>query len=210
MSTFALVAASDFNQEHFMGMWQSNIFDSIIAVDGGYAHLKALGCVPTVAIGDFDSLGYVPSDVQCETHPSHKDASDLELALCRAQAEGAQIVYVYGALGGRIDHTIANIQLLAHFAEAGMVVSAVSPDAVLRYVVGPNVYELPPFDGGTVSVFSLTSESRGVTERGLEYPLDEATLTNRTTLGLSNEFTGQHASISVEEGTLLVIRPFIS
>lgn len=208
-STIALVAASEFNAAHFRSAMEAGLFDSVIAVDGGFAHLQAIGCVPDLAIGDFDSLGFEPSGVPCQAYPARKDKSDLELALDHALAEGAAEVYVYGAFGGRLDHTVANIQLLASYAEAGISVTAVGAAEIARYVVGPATLELPLCKEGIVSVFSLVAESHGVTERGLEYPLDDALLTDRTTWGLSNEFTGKPASVSVREGTLLVLCPLI-
>ena len=87
--------------------------DSCIAVS--YTHL-AVDCAPDLAMGDFDSLGYVPEGMSVKAFSPEKDASDMELALEEALARGADAVEVYGALGGRLDHTVANLQLLASFA----------------------------------------------------------------------------------------------
>lgn len=210
MTTCALVAASDFNEGFFQAAYSAGRFDAILAVDGGFAFLSRLGIKPDVVLGDFDSLGYVPEGEDVRQFSPHKDKSDLELALELAVAEGHRALEVYGALGGRLDHTLANIQLLARYAELGFRVCAWGAREVVHYVVGPGVCEFPPFESGTVSVFSLTPRSTGVTERGLAYPLDDAVLTDRTTLGLSNEFTGQKASVSVEEGTLIILRSLAS
>ena len=205
--TCALVAASDFNSRHFVERLSRCAFDFIIAVDGGYAHLEGVGCTPDVVIGDFDSLGFVPAGKVVIEHPTHKDASDLELALNYAAERGFSRVVVYGALGGRLDHTVANLQMCARFAEQGMDVRLVGADCVADILAGPGSLDLPARETGTVSVFSAVGASRGVSIAGLEYPLQNATLTNRTTLGLSNEFVGLPATISVEEGTLLVFHP---
>lgn len=116
-------------------------------------------------------------------------------------------LYVYGALGGRIDHTLANIQLIARYAEQGMSIALIDQDCMLHFLVGPSTYALPHVKRGVVSVFALTPEAIGVTEKGMEYPLDNATLTNRTTLGLSNELIGKPVTISAEKGTLIVVHP---
>ncbi len=203
--TVALVAASDFNSQHFSATEKEGVFDAIVAVDGGYAHLKSAGAAPSVAIGDFDSLGYIPEDIECLTFPTHKNKSDLELALDYVVELGASTIYIYGALGGRLDHTLANIQLLARYAESGMNVIVIDSAMVVQYVVGPDTLKLPCLEQGTISVFSLTPKSMGVTECGLEYPLENTVLTDRTTLGLSNEFIGKEASISLEKGTLIVM-----
>ena len=207
MTVCALVAASDFNGNDFRCRMAKGSFDYVLAVDGGLAHLQDVQCVPDAVIGDFDSLGYVPEGERVMRYPSHKDKSDLELAFDFVSSEGFDEAIVYGALGGRLDHTIANLQMCARFAEAGMALRLVGLDSIVRILVGPACMHLPQLAKGTVSVFSAVNVSRGVTEKGLEYPLVNAVLDNRTTLGLSNELVGKAASVSVEEGTLFVFYP---
>ena len=209
MTTCALVAASDFNAGHFMEMYRAETFDAVYAVDAGFAHLESVDVSPDMAIGDFDSLGYVPQARRVVRHPVEKDESDLELALDRVKSRAYDEVYVYGALGGRLDHTIANMQVCARFAEEGMIVYLVGLDQMVRILVGPDVYELPRLEKGTVSVFSATDESHGVIERGMKYSIDDQTLTNRTTWGLSNELEGEAAAVAVENGTLFVFHPVV-
>ena len=207
MTVYALVGASDFNGEHFTTQWREGAFDRIIAVDGGLASLQEVGCTPDEALGDFDSLGYVPTGLRTVRFPPEKDASDMQLALERAVRQGASAVAVYGALGRRLDHTLANLQLFAAFAEQGVEVVAVGDHERVTFLVGPGELLLEAADGGIVSVFSLTDVSTGVYEEGLRYGLDDATLTNRTSWGLSNEFAGTAARISVTAGTLAIFLP---
>ena len=207
MSTCALVAASDFNAEHFKTAFNEGRFDAVFAVDAGFAHLETVDCVPDMAIGDFDSLGYRPKCKRVIQLPVEKDKSDLEAAMDRVKTRRFDEVVIYGALGGRLDHTVANLQMCARFAESGMGVTLVSDDYAIRIVVGPDAYELPLLDEGTVSVFAATDEAHGVIERGMKYSIDDETLTNRTTRGLSNELQGVEAVVAVEEGTLFVFHP---
>lgn len=207
MTTYALIGASDFNAAYFAERAARGAFDAVIAVDGGFASLEAAGCVPDLALGDFDSLGFVPEGVPVKLFPAEKDASDMELALEEALTCGAGAVEVYGALGGRLDHTLANLSLLASFAERGLDVVAVGERERIALLVGPAELLVEAADGGIVSVFSLTDASTGVVEEGLKYGLDGATLTNRTSWGLSNELVGTAARISVESGTLAVFLP---
>ena len=204
--TCALVAASDFNAEDFRKRDARGAFDCVVAVDAGFAHLEAIGRAADYALGDFDSLGYVPEGDNVEVHSTHKDKSDLELALDFARERGFGEVVIYGGLGGRLDHTLAALQTCARFAEKGMGVSFVGLDFAVRILVGPDEFSIPA-SHGTVSVFSAVDESRGVTERGMEYPLENAALANRTTLGLSNELVGQPASVSVDQGALFIFHP---
>ena len=179
-----------------MARYNEGFFDFIIAVDGGFAPLDRLGVAPDMAIGDFDS------------HPVNKDASDMELALQRAANYRHTDIYVYGGIGGRLDHTLANLQLFAAYSERGFYVTGIAEGFAIRCVTGPDVFTLPDnVEKGTVSVFAANDRAEGVIERGLEYSLDDEPLTNRTSLGLSNELIGQEATIAVESGTLYVFYP---
>ena len=178
MATCALVGAVDFNAEDFKARQAAGEFDYVIAVDAGFAHLEAIGAVPDMAVGDFDSLGYVPKCRRVSRHPVKKDKSDMELAMEKALSWGHDELIVYGALGARLDHTLANLQLFAKFSERDVYVTAVADDM-----------------------------ARGVIERGMEYSIDDEPLSNRTSRGLSNELTGEEATVAVEEGTLYVFYP---
>lgn len=201
----ALVGAASFDAIHF----GNERFDATVAVDGGYASLRDAGFSPDFALGDFDSLGYVPCDVPIERHPSMKDDSDTALALDWARLQGYASVAVYGALGGRLDHTHATIAALAGAAHAGMRAVAVGEGTVLA-VLSPSccdVLELPALESGTFSVFSLSDAAVGVTERGAKYAADGVELASDVTLGLSNEFVGRPVRIEVSSGTLAVYLP---
>ena len=210
VATCALVATCAFNKDDFERKYAEGAFDCVVAVDAGYRHLEEIECVPDVILGDFDSLGYVPAGKNVRKYPKKKDKSDLELALDFVEEHGFSAVRIYGSLGGRLDHTIATMQMCAHFAEQGVDMELVGEDCLLKLLVGPAVYKLPLLEKGTVSVFSAVDCAIGVSEQGMEYPLDNVELRNRTTLGLSNELVGASASISVESGTLYVFHPLAS
>ncbi len=208
MTTCALVGATDFNGEDFLARWKAGAFDYVIAVDAGFSHLEKLGIAPDMALGDFDSLGYVPKCMRVSRYPKQKDKSDMELGMERALSWHHDELFVYGALSGRLDHTIANLQLFARFSEQGAYVTGVGSDFAVRVLTGPDVFELPAEPGrGTVSVFSANDTARGVIERGMLYSLDDEPLTNRTSRGVSNELVGEPATVAVEEGTLYVFYP---
>lgn len=208
MKACALVGASEFNAEHFQAMDAQNAFNYVIAVDAGLKHLESVGRTPDMALGDFDSLGYVPQGMRVARFSANKNKSDMDLALERARNMRYDEIFVYGALGGRLDHTLANLQLFAKYSEKGAIVNAIGVSEAATYVTGPDTYEMPAQESGTISVFSMSDEARGVFERGLAYELDDATLSNRTSLGLSNEFIGEPVLIGVESGTIVVIVPF--
>ena len=210
MTTCALIGASDFNADDFQKRHAAGEFDFIIAVDGGFAHIEAIGVVPDMAVGDFDSLGYVPKCRRVSRFPVKKNKSDMELALEKAVAWDHDNLVIYGALGGRLDHTIANMQLFAKFSERDLYITAIDQTSVLRLLTGPDVFEIPEqVKEGTVSVFSANNCARGVIETGLLYALNDEDLTNRTSLGVSNELIGEEARIAVEEGTLYIFYPLV-
>ncbi len=206
MATCALVGASpDFNAEHFKEVNAAGKFDYVIAVDGGFEHLRSVDVVADLVLGDFDSLDSVPRDVRTMQFPVHKDASDMELALEQAATMGYDDLYAYGAFGGRLDHALANLQVFAHMSEQGFSVRAVDMLCQAVFVTGPASFDITACQEGVVSVFSMSDVAHGVTERGLAYEVEDITLTDRTSLGLSNELTGSPATISVQSGTLVIL-----
>ena len=205
LKTCALVGASEFNADVFEAMNSSGAFDFVISVDGGYSHLSEIGVIPHLAIGDFDSLGYVPEDVQAIKHPAHKDASDMELAIDYAADKGFGSFVVFGALGGRLDHTLANLQVFAKVSESGNAVRAVGLTEELFMLTGPASMDFDQRESGTLSVFAMDDNVKGLIEKGLEWELDRVGLEPRTSLGLSNEFIGKESEVSIEKGTIAVI-----
>ncbi|MCL2889317.1 MAG: thiamine diphosphokinase [Eggerthellaceae bacterium] len=205
MGLCALVGASGFALEHF----RSQDFDCIVAVDGGYRHLTRIDVRPDVVLGDFDSLGYVPEHPRLLRFSPQKDKTDMELALEWAWDAGYDRILVYGGLGGRLDLSYALFQLLVRFVRAGLSVFAIGAETVVTALDFGSINRLSfsAAASGTVSVFSVGGKASMVEETGLAYELRGATLIDTEPLGVSNEFIGAPASISVGEGSLLVFFP---
>lgn len=177
--------------------------DYVIAADGGLRHAQTLGIIPNAILGDFDSLGHVPQGAN--VFPVEKDDTDAMLAVRRGLELGYQTFYLYGSLDGpRLDHTIANIQTLQFLADRDARGYLVGLDYILT-VVKTGTLTFPAGCTGTISVFCLGPDARGVTLRGLYYPLEDGTLTPGFPLGVSNHFTGEEAAVTVCEGSLLVL-----
>ena len=176
--------------------------DLVIAADGGQAALARLGIRPQLVVGDFDS-SEAPTDIPFIRHPVEKDDTDTALAVKEGMRRGYEYFIFYGCTGGRFDHTLAAIQTLHRLSVEGLHGYLVFEDGTVGTVVVNKSLQLAP--KGTVSVFSLTDESVGVSIEGLKYPLKDARLTNDFPLGVSNEGDGSLAKISVERGALLVI-----
>ena len=177
--------------------------DFVIAADGGLAHTEGLGITPNEIIGDFDSLGFVPEGAN--VFPVEKDDTDAMLAVRRGLALGYKTFFLYGSLDGpRLDHTIANFQTLQYLADRGAVGYLVGMDYILT-VVKEGTLRFPEGLSGTISVFCMGKDAEGVDLEGLYYPLKDGTLTAGFPLGVSNHFTGKEATISVKNGSLLVL-----
>ncbi len=177
--------------------------DTVIAVDGGYKVLRKLGISPDYVVGDFDSLGTVPKGENVTILPAEKDVTDMFTAINLGIEKGCVWFHIYGGTGGRLDHTIANFQLLRCFAEKGITLFFYG-DSFAVTALKDGMITLIGEKGKYVSVFSLTDRSEGVTLKGLKYELKNHTLTNSFPLGVSNEFTDKTAEISVENGVLAV------
>ena len=176
----------------------------VIAADKGLVHLEAQGIQPDLIVGDFDSLGRVPAGDNILRHPVEKDDTDTMLAVKTALDRGMGTIVFYGCLGGRLDHTYANLQTLTYLARRGGQGWLLGDGTVVTAVENGRL-DLPAGLRGAVSVFCPDGQALGVTLRGLHYPLEDYTLTSGFPLGVSNQFTGQAASVSVREGTLLVM-----
>jgi len=177
--------------------------DYVIAADGGLRHTRVLGLTPDCILGDFDSLGYVPDSAQ--VFPVEKDDTDAMLAVRRGLAEGCTEFYIYGGLDGpRLDHTLANFQTLQYLAEHGAKGYLVGEE-YMATVVRNGALQLPARERGYVSVFCMGADAAGVCIRGLKYAMEDGCLQAGFPLGVSNQFTGRPACISVRDGSLLVL-----
>lgn len=180
--------------------------DYVIAADGGFAHLEKAGITADLVIGDFDTLGCRPEHPNVITLNTEKDETDTFAAAQVGIELGYRLFHIYCSTGGRLDHTLANIQLLAYLAENDMQGFLVGQDTVVTAITNSSL-TLPAQPNGYASVFSHSEKAAGVNITGLKYPLDNATLTNTFPLGISNNFIGNEGKITVAEGTLIVMYP---
>ena len=177
--------------------------DVLIAADGGLKNLEPLPLVPDVILGDFDSLGYVPEGA--EVYPVEKNDTDSLLAIKKGLELGCDTFYLYGALEGkRLDHLMANFQALQFLSEQGCRGYLVGRRQIATAITNSQLV-IPPYFGDYLSVFCMGKDATGVTIQGAQYELDNATLTSGFPLGVSNRFIHKKVTISVEDGTLLLM-----
>ena len=178
--------------------------DLVIAADGGYEKLKKAGIRPDLVIGDFDSLGYAPMEDRVITLPTVKDVTDTWAAVDEAQKRSYREFHLYGCTGGRVEHTIANIQMAASLAQQGLRCLIFGKEQVIT-ALSHGALRFSSSAEGFLSVFSHTDRCTGVSLTGLKYELDGAELSNRFPLGVSNEFVGKQAIVRIEEGIAVVV-----
>lgn len=180
--------------------------DIIIAADKGLETLKELKIRPDYIIGDFDSLGYAPKGENIIKHPKIKDDTDTMLCVKKALNLGYKYFEIYGCIGGRLDHTIANIQTASFVAEnKGIAVFFDVDNKTALTVIKNDSISFTSDCSGNISVFSVCNKSVGINETGLLYEVSNGVITADFPLGVSNEFIGKNASISVENGKMCII-----
>lgn len=180
--------------------------DFVIAADAGILCLEKYGITADLAIGDFDSLGAPPIHPNIKRLNPFKDETDLYSAICEGINAGYSQYHIYGGTGGRTDHTIANVQLLAYLSQNKMRGYLFGKDSIITAITNDRI-AFKPIRSGYVSVFSYTEKCCGVYLSGLKYELENAVMANTFPLGVSNEFIGSESSISVADGTLLIVFP---
>lgn len=180
--------------------------DFVVAVDAGYRLLEEQGIGIDLVIGDFDTLQYIPAHPNVIVLKAEKDDTDMLAAVREGIRAGYGKFHIYCGTGGRLDHTVANMQLLADLSRYGRQGFLIDRDSVVTAITDSTLF-FPGEASGYVSVFSHTEKSEGVYLKGLKYPLEDAVLDNHFPLGISNEFTEAESSISVRRGTLLVFFP---
>lgn len=188
----------------------------VVAADGGARLALAAGRRPDLVVGDGDSLvddgrqsdaGTVSPALATEIHPVDKDETDLELALLRAaelSPAGAPI-WVLGAWGGRIDHSLANLCLLAHPSLAGRGLCLLHGGQRVWLLEGPSELRIEGRAGDTLSLIPLTGAVRVGRTEGLYWPLVDAPLAFGPARGVSNRMTGRAALVALAEGRLACI-----
>ncbi|CAB4372851.1 unannotated protein [freshwater metagenome] len=185
----------------------------VITADSGAVYARAAGLSIDIAVGDFDSIPPLlleeleSAGVRVERHPVAKDATDLELAIEVAIREGADVVTVVGGHGGRVDQSFANAFVIASPAYKYISMHAILDSALVSVVHGGGGVTFLGAPGDVVTLLPLHGDAIGVRTEGLEYPLRGETLTAGTTRGVSNILLDREATVSLESGTVLVVRP---
>ena len=185
--------------------------DLIIAADGGIHNCEALGLQPDVIIGDLDSMDldevttHQNAGADVTRFPTHKDETDLELALQFALKDKRSEVIILGALGARWDMTIANVFLMAEARFSGLKIRLLEGSQELAVLRPGKPRIMQGRVGDRVSLIPLAGDSQGITTHGLEYPLNNETLHFGSPRGVSNIIIEEQAEVQFTAGLILCV-----
>lgn len=199
---------------------QENKYDCLMVADSGMDFLYRNKIVPDVIAGDFDSVSeeayqyFLEMKEKSSETEGHleilklnpvKDDTDTEFVIREAIRRGAKEICILGATGTRLDHVMANVNLLGIGLEKGVSIELVDAHNRIRMISDALEIEKSNQFGEFVSILPVKGNAKGVTLKGMKYPLKDADVACFSSLGVSNEIVEEVARISVREGTLLVI-----
>lgn len=179
--------------------------DLVIAADAGYHLCQQLRLAPDLLLGDFDSMEEPKNFSRILRVPAEKDDTDTMLAAKAGLERGCERFYLYGGTGGkRLDHTLANLQLLLWLRCHGAQGWLYDDDFVYTAICNETLVIDKTVEWGLVSVFCIGGTACGVQERGMQYTLTDASLQAAQPLGVSNHMAAEQAAITVGNGSLIV------
>lgn len=199
------------NYNYIKNIINKNNYDYIVCADGGANHSYNMGIIPDYIIGDLDSIYseiiefYKLKDVKFEKFPSKKDETDTEICVYLASKLNAKEIDFIGALGGRLDHMIANINLLYYVRNKGIYTKIISEHEEIYIAINEEI-TINGDIGDTISVIPLNGDAKGVTLENLEYPLNNYDMKFYLPLGISNVMLDEKCSVKVEQGSLIIIK----
>lgn len=186
-----------------------NQSDYLVAVDGGAEHLFALGLAPELIIGDLDSISkktqlyYKNLGVKLEKFPVEKDKTDGELILNKLVNKDFVEIIIFSALGGRVDHQLANIFLLSKFKDVKSDLKIVTPQETIQVITeSKKIYKEK---NKIISLLSLSQKTTGVNLSGFKYNTKDVIINQGSSLGISNQIKADEARIEIDSGELLLI-----
>ena len=203
MRCVIISSSPDTNVEEIKSLCTND--DFIVCADSGYSFAKKAGLTPNLIIGDFDSLKEeLPQNTEVVKLNTHKDDTDTEHCVMECIRRGYKDFLLLGSIGGRTDHTFANIATLAFLSEYNYNGIARNNGEEIR-ILKEGSYEMNNKKGLIFSVFPYGCESVNVTYKGAEYMLNNKTLTYNVSRGISNVFVDDEAEITINRGRAILL-----
>lgn len=182
----------------------------IACADGGINHLKKIGVKPNIVIGDLDSsseqaLDYIrENDIKIKKFPANKDMTDTELCIEHCLSKKYKEIHLAGAIGGRVDHTLANISLLRRYAQVGIKLIILDSKDIITYSKGKVEIEKKDVEYN-ISIIPVSLDGIIISIGGVLYPLHHKEIQYGSTLGISNIIKDNKATITLHEGEAIIV-----
>lgn len=205
-----IVTGGTIDENFFKKYLSENKFDKLIAVDKGLEILTKLQIRPNYIIGDFDSVNcdvleqYKNIEIPITYLKPEKDFTDTHMAIKLANEIGSKNITIMGAIGTRIDHSLANIHVLKEALDNNVQAKLVDENNEIM-LINKETSIKKNDDFKYVSIIPLTSKVTGVTLKGFKYLLENATLNIGESIGVSNEQLEDKATIEIKEGIAILI-----
>ncbi len=179
--------------------------DLILCADGGLKHANKLQLKADIVVGDLDSNHLeLPKETEIIRYPIEKDETDTMLAAKVALERGCKDILIFGGLGGRFDHSLANLSLLVWIKQKGGNGRLMDEKNEI-FILLAGKTEIPKRDGWRISFFPMNGDAKGVTLTGFKYPLNHYHLKSDFPIAISNEFVSETATVEFEEGILAAV-----
>lgn len=184
--------------------------DYIICADGGLEIAESSGVKPNIIVGDFDSVDssvlkrYEDLNYKLLRYSPEKDYTDMELAVEHAVNKGHKMIYMIGATGSRLDHTLANVAMMENYFNKGINIEIVDNNNVVQIISGYMNIRIPFKSDSYMSIIPITEFIEGVTLVGFKYPLNNVTVKRGSTLCVSNQVVSKEGSVKIVKGTALL------
>ncbi|MFC2010886.1 thiamine diphosphokinase [Chloroflexota bacterium] len=208
MKALILVNGELHNSDILLRRIHADSFDLVLGADGGAHYATILNITLDAIIGDMDSLSgaerEVFKNVKFVSYPGEKDETDLELAILFAEEQGADYIVIVGAMGGRMDMTIANILLIANASLSSCRIEVWHGEQT-GWVIKPPGENISGHPGDTVSLIPFGGDASGITTMGLKYSLKDDDLTFGSTRGISNLLENPSVHIGLSQGLILAV-----
>lgn len=211
MDTAVIFSGGDIKDDFALAFLGEKKARYLIGADRGIHFLRKHGIEPTHIVGDFDSsaaedLEYFKENTEVPVHvyQPEKDVTDTQIAVELAVSLNCSEIYIFGGMGCRVDHLLANIRVLAIPEKKGIPCYLLDPWNRIRVTGRPLAVMRRECFGTYVSLFAMGAQVTGLTLTGFKYPLSDYTMSGADPLGVSNEIVEEKAEISFQSGMLIV------
>lgn len=179
--------------------------DLVISADAGYKNATLMGAHTNILVGDFDSLGEIPDDVdEVKQLPAEKDLTDTQISVELAIEKGAEEIIIVGSTAGRFDHALSILAILEKYWESRIPIYIVNGQNRIRFIRNSG-FIVVRSQYQYFSILAADEKVKGVSIEGAKYPLKNATLTRKHQFAVSNEIVKNCALINVKKGGIYIV-----